>query len=196
MARQAGPGTSLGPIERAAIVEAIEAGELSCRQIARAHGVGASTVSRIAAAEGLTFDRTRTASATAAHVEDMKHQRAALAQELLDAAQDLLTLLDEPCIVFNIGGKDNTYTQHRLERPPASDARNYMTAAAVAIDKHVALLKVDQASNADGAVSLLGQLADGFTAAYEQIKAEEAAEAVDDDTDDAEPRPDHTQGQP
>jgi len=147
----------LDPAKRAAIAEDIRAGKAR-NAIARERGVSPATVSNIARENNLTFDRTLTETATRAKQIDNKARRAALAERLLDKATDLLDLMDEPYLVYAFGGKDNDYNEHLRDRPPATDLRNLMTSAAVAIDKHAVLEKLDTDSGAAGARSMLGEL--------------------------------------
>ena len=124
--------------KRAAILADIKTGEKGRNQIAREHGVSQSTVSLIAQDAGLTsaFDRTTTKHATAAATADNKARRAAIASRLLTKASEFLDQIDAPHLVFNFGGKDNTYEERELDRPPTADMRNLMTCAAIALDKH------------------------------------------------------------
>jgi transposase-like protein len=147
----------LDPAKRAAIAEDIKAGKKR-NEIARIHGVGAGTVTRIAQLEGLSFDRSETENATRAVQLDNKARRTALAARLLNKAAELLDLMDEPYLVHSFGGRDNSYNEQLLDRAPASDLRNLMTSAAVAIDKHAVLEKLDVDSGAASAKSMLGEL--------------------------------------
>jgi hypothetical protein len=142
---------------RAAIIADIQAGKKR-NEIARERRVSSSTVSLIAKAEGLNFDRSKTEIATRAVQVDSKARRAALAARLLNKAAELLDLMDEPYLVHSFGGRDNSYNEQLLDRAPASDLRNLMTSAAVAIDKHAVLEKLDVDSGAASAKSMLGEL--------------------------------------
>lgn len=126
------------PDKRAAIIRDVRSGEKSAGRIAREHGVAQSTVTRIAGQEGLTFDRSKTKRATEAAVEDNKALRARTSRRFLDKANELLDQMDEPHLVFNFGGRDNTYNERELERPPTADLRNLIVSAATAFDKHMA----------------------------------------------------------
>lgn len=126
------------PKKRAAIIADIRLGTRSAGQIARDHGVAQSTVSRIAGQEGLSFDRSITKRATEAVVADAKARRAEISRKFLEKADKLLDQMEQPHIVFNIGGKDNVYTEHLMDAPPTADIRNLMTSAAIAFDKHMA----------------------------------------------------------
>lgn len=135
----------LDPHTRAAILTDITTGQLSRNAIARKHNVASSTVGAIAQAEGHAdaFDRTATKNATQAAQVDSKARRVALSKRLLDRAEEALDQMDQPHLVFKIGGKDNVYTEHELDLPPTGDMRNLMIIAATAIDKHIVLERYD-----------------------------------------------------
>ena len=167
----------LDPELRAAIIASIKAGGKR-NEIAREHHVSVSTVSRIAQQEGLgdAFDRSQTENATRAMQIDNKARRAGISARLLDKAEQCLDLMDEPYLVHSFGGKDNTYNEHLLDRPPSTDMRNFMTTAAVAIDKHAVLEKLDSDQGAAGARSMLLNLSAALNVAAEQINDAEGGE--------------------
>lgn len=77
-------------------------------------------------------------------------RRAALAARFLDAAERALDDMESPAKIYNFGGKDNTYNEVAVERPPTADQRNLMIIAATATDKHKVLDQYDSATdNAD-----------------------------------------------
>lgn len=123
--------------KRQAITADIRAGKTR-NAIARERNVAAGTVTKIAQEAGLNFDRSATKRATEAKVADQRAQRAVTSQRFLDKANDLLDQMDMPHMVFNIGGKDNVYTEHLMDVPPTGDLRNLMVSAGVAFDKHLA----------------------------------------------------------
>lgn len=127
----------LAPRKRAAILRDLKAGKTR-NVTARAHAVSASTVTKIAAEEGVSFDRSQTKSATEAAVADMRAIRAATSRRFLDEANKLLDQLHEPHVAFNFGGKDNTYEEHEFVEPPVDAKRTLITSAAIAYDKHLA----------------------------------------------------------
>lgn len=112
----------LDPAKREAIEADVRAGNLSRNRIAKAHGVGTSTVSRIAAAlaeQGVpTFDRSSTAAATRAAQVDNAERRARLEAEFLRRAEAELAQCDEPVIVGQFGGRDNTWAEREFDRAP------------------------------------------------------------------------------
>ena len=127
----------LAPGKRAAILEDIRAGKTR-NVTARAHEVSASTVTKIAAEEGISFDRSLTKSATEAAVADMRAIRAATSRRFLAEANLLLDELHKPHMAYSFGGKDNTYEEHEFPEPPVDAKRTLITAAAIAYDKHMA----------------------------------------------------------
>jgi hypothetical protein len=112
----------------------------SCREIAAEVGRSASTVSAMAKANGHSFARAGTEKATAARVVDNAAKRAALATRLADAADEML--------------------DRARASGTSTDAKNYMIAAGIAVDKSVVL---DRVANPEGqAKGLLEQLVDSL----------------------------------
>jgi hypothetical protein len=114
---------------------------LGCNAIARAMGIDPATVSRWAKAEGLKFDRSQTALAVRAHTIDLAESRLELARKMQVAAHDLLDSLDGDYLVYNFGGKDNTYVEHVLEKPPVEVVRSSIVTAGIAFDKATKVLE-------------------------------------------------------
>lgn len=114
--------------------------------IAATTGVGAGTVSRICKAAGLTFDRTATRAAVAAHAIDAKARRAELKELLLEDAHRLRKQLWEPARLVNFGGKDNTLAETTLTEPLFADKKNILSAVGIAVDKVEKLEKLDQST--------------------------------------------------
>lgn len=141
----------------------IVAGAKGRNQIAREHDVSVGTVTKIAKESGATdaFDRSQTKNATEAVIADSRALRASTARRLIVKANDLLDQMDQPHIVFNIGGKDNIYTEQLMAKPPTGDLRNLMVTAATAIDKHIVLDRHD-ATDPGAMGSLLGTLLEGL----------------------------------
>jgi ParB-like chromosome segregation protein Spo0J len=91
-------------------------------EIAGRLGVSTATVTRAARLRGVEFDRAQTVAATEAVIRDAKASRASLALRMVAAAHDAL----------------DSFHQARIANE-AGEARHWMTAAAVATDKHLAL---------------------------------------------------------
>lgn len=109
--------------------------------IAREVGIARSTVGRICTDAGISFDRSATAVAVEAHRIDLKAERTALAGETAQRARAILDKLDRPHVV--VGWYQGEAFEHELAGPTSGDARNLAIAAAVLVDKHLALVKHD-----------------------------------------------------
>lgn len=149
------------PVEetvRARVIELVKAGTPR-NAIARELMIAPSTVSRIAQDAELTFDRaTATAAAVAARQADLKARRLSLIDELFAKAEDHLVAIDQPFLAFNIGGKDNTYTDHELDRPPTGDLLNLHRAASLALKDARELIRDDDDEGVAEAESMLMNL--------------------------------------
>lgn len=108
---------------------------LSRNAIARETGISTGSVTRICTAAGRAFDRAATKDATRARAADMAQARTALAWRLDEAANSMLDMLGKPFVVFNFGGKDNTFNQATLDTPPVEAVRTIITSAAIVFDK-------------------------------------------------------------
>lgn len=149
---------------------------LSCNAIARELGCAASTVSRWAKAEGLSFDRSKTAAAVAAHTVDLAAGRVRLAEKMLAASEAMLDDIDGEYLVYNFGGKDNTYTEHLLDTAPVEVKRNIITTAGITFDKLTRIVEKSD-TGLEQAVGVLDTLAEGFRAAADIYRSETPNEA-------------------
>lgn len=141
--------------KRQQILEAVtNANGRSRNDIAREFGVSGSTVGRIADEAGVqdAWDRTNTEKGTQARSADLAELRSRTAARFLQKANEMLDRLEEPCEVFAFGGAENRFNSEILHRPPSAEARNLMTAAAIALDKHVLLDKHDADDSGGAAV--------------------------------------------
>lgn len=83
------PGNSIRGERRQQVIDLVNQG-LPRNQVAERTGLGRGTISGIAKAEGLTFDRERTRVATEARQVDNKARRAQLSAALLDQINAVL----------------------------------------------------------------------------------------------------------
>lgn len=153
---------------RAAIAADIRAtrgtGAGSLRRIADRHGVAPGTVHTIAKEiDADMADRSATENATKACRASMAAQRAELAQMVLDRARRALEDMDSPHTAFNFGGKDNTYNEKDMDKPPTADQRNLAIICATLIDKHKILDTYDAAAAQGSAVDAWLQAMTGGT---------------------------------
>ncbi|MEU5838786.1 hypothetical protein ABZ820_34695 [Streptomyces diacarni] len=165
------PGRPVEDAERARVRE-LHARGLGRNAIAREIERGTRTVSLIAADLGLSFNRTATEEATRARSADLAELRTQLAHDLTLDALRLTQQMWEPAVVYNFGGKDNTYAERSVNEPPAGDKRALMAAAGAALDRSLRLVPPDPGDGAAEARSMLGQLAAGLQAAYDAATAE------------------------
>lgn len=141
-------GAPVGPEDDEAVRRLHSEGK-SRNEIAREMGRSGRTVSRIAERLHLSFERGEMVKeATEARKTDARAKRAALALRLLDDAERLRGQLFKPALVYNFGGRDNTYEERTLEQPTFSDQRNIMQAIGVALDRAVKLDAYDKAEGA------------------------------------------------
>lgn len=148
---------------------------VGCNAIAKQLGFAASTISAWAKSEGLTFERAQTELAVRARSVDLADARTQLAQKMAVAASDLLDQLDGPYLVYNFGGKDDTYEEHLLDAAPVDVVRSAVTTAGIAFDKLTRIVERD-AGGADAAIGVLGQFAGALTAAAEILRNEDTTD--------------------
>lgn len=146
--------TKVTDAERERIIADIKTGELSRNAIADKHDRSVGTITNIATKAGLTdaFDRSATENATRAAQADNARSRAELSARFLAEAHNALDDLHEPHLAHSFGGRDNSYNEHVLPKPPPAEKRNLMIIAATASDKHMALERHDTESDGLAAV--------------------------------------------
>lgn len=144
---------------------------LSRNRIAETLDLDPATVTRWAKREGLEFDRSLTAAAVKAHTVDLAAGRIRLAEKMLAAAEDMLDRIDDEYVVYNFGGKDNTFEQRTLETAPVEVRRNIITTAGITFDKLSRIVEKDN-GGLDEAVGMLDALADGFKEAAARYRSE------------------------
>lgn len=159
---------------RAAILNDIQTGEKGRNAIARDHDVSPDTVSNIADAAGIldAFARTNTENATRARQSDLAARRAVIAEMLLDDIQRLRDRAWEPYEIVTSSQQGAEITT--LALPPLRDTQAAYTSIAVALDKHLALVRHDgdTGSDLESARSLLGDLGRALGLAADQLGRE------------------------
>lgn len=166
--------TKLSDDERAAIVDAIRAGR-SRNDVARESGRSCDTVTRIAKAEGLSFDRAATKHATEARRADNAARRERLISAMYANAERLNGQMFAPAVerkpmTVSLGrdqGSEVTIVDVKLEQPTFSDKRNIAVATKVLVDGARQLESIDEGGQ-EAAKGMLGRLVDG-------IRSEEAS---------------------
>lgn len=125
---------------RARIVELHGEG-MGRNAIAREVDLNPSTVGRICAGLGLTFDRSATRAAVEARVVDLKAERAELTAGVLADARRIRGLMFEAIKVRTTDGHGVIVEYDTA--PTARDWRDAATAIGILIDKHLVLQKFD-----------------------------------------------------
>ncbi len=148
----------------------LAAARVGRNEIARRLGVSVGAVTRHAPAG--SFDRSATAAGVKARKTDMAARRAELASKLLGDAERIREGLWKPALVFNFGGKDNTYNDHTLDRPSFADQRNIILSANTALAAHLRLVDHDS----DGGVAHAESVLDAFMDSVAQRARELGAE--------------------
>lgn len=148
--------------ERRRILEHLRTGA-SCNATAKKFHRSPDTVSRIAKKAGHSFGHTNLARAHEARKAYGAEQRASTAARLHEEADRLLDALHEPHRVWNIGGKDNVYTEHRHPEPDVGAKYTMIRAAREALRT---VLDIDRHDNRQGdvdqAAGLIVDLVDGI----------------------------------
>jgi hypothetical protein len=150
-------------------IKALMARGLSCNAIARELGRGPATISRHAAAMGLSFDRSATREAVSARVIDLKDRRAAGAVAQAEIAERLQAQVFEPTKMRSIGGRDNVYTEQEIELPLIHDQLELVRAAQVAWTTSMKLTEFSTGESSEAAKSLLSGIAAALSVAAEAL---------------------------
>lgn len=156
-------------------IRALHAADVPRNEIARQLGIGTRTVSVYATRLGLTFANAElTEVATRVRKAQLAARRMDLAEALQEDAERLTEQMWEPAKIYSFGGKDNTYEDRDVDEPPADAKKALMGAAGMAIDRSLKLVPSEETAAEDEARSMLGQLAVGLKAAYDDAKRETA----------------------
>ena len=131
--------------QRAEVLDLYDKG-LNRTQIARATGILETDLTDILREEGLVLDLTRVKARNKGRLEEAAEQRSRIMRKMMNASESLLSQMDQPAIVFNFGGRDNTFAEVELEAPPIADKLRLMQAAGIGVDKALALAAHDAGS--------------------------------------------------
>jgi hypothetical protein len=156
---------------RDAVKADIREGVLSAAEIGKKHGVARSTVCLISKeitppAGREWFDRAITKKATAVAHEDLKARRARIVEKILTRVEQALDQMDRPYLVYNFGGKDNTYNEKVLDAPPTQAMKDLMTIVGIGSQRAVELIKFDDAGTHGEHVGLLQAIGNELRARY------------------------------
>jgi hypothetical protein len=140
--------------ERSEIIEAVRGG-MTRNAVARQFERSPATISKIAAAAGLDFDRSRTAAATKAKQADNRARRATITTQMLDDIEKLQTQMFAPTTVYNFGGRDNTFETADIPEPSFRDKRDITAAISNLMGRVLDTERIDQPQAGHGALEQL-----------------------------------------
>jgi hypothetical protein len=133
--------------------------------------MAAATVSGIARAADLQFDRADTELALRARLIDLATVREDLARKFLLRADESLEAMDSPTILGGFGGRDNTWNETLLDAPTYEQRQTLLRTAHMAAQKAVDLLKVDAEQGSASARGMVIELRDMLSAAIDGAEA-------------------------
>ncbi|MEX0706262.1 MAG: helix-turn-helix domain-containing protein, partial [Nitriliruptoraceae bacterium] len=139
----------LGDDERRHIQDLIRSGKAR-NEIAREVGRSPGTVSNIASAAGLSFDRTATRAATRAKQDDNRSRRSELEGLLIEDAHRLRKQLWLPARVFDFT-KDGEYVEHEHPEPTFGDKRAISQSLNALVKSSAELAKLNETGDDGGA---------------------------------------------
>lgn len=108
--------------ERQAIIDALNAGT-PYAQIVKTTGRGKSTISRIAKEIGHQAGRSNLVRAQESRSAYCAERRAEIAGRLTERVEEIIERMEGEFLVYNFGGSDNTYAEHKLDDPPVEALR-------------------------------------------------------------------------
>ena len=157
--------------ERCKVAELHAQGK-SRNAIAAELGRSGRTISKICAEHDppLTFERTRTAAATAAKVADGRARRTQLQLDALESAGRLMSQMFAPAKVYSFGGKENDYNEVTHDEPPFRDKRDIATAVQALANTALKLAEYDKATGNEDEKSMLGDLFDQLRQARDESR--------------------------
>lgn len=170
---------AITPEIRAQIIELFDK-KRHRNDIARELGISGLTVTRVCRQAGREFDRANEILELRAAQVDLDELRTKVAKKMLIVADDTLNDLDTPHLIYNFGGRDNTYNEHLLDEAPLDAKLNAMRTASLAFDKATRITERTP-GGLDEAIGLLDTLGEGFRQAAAQIRSE-AGDGTPDDT--------------
>lgn len=101
----------------------------SCREIAKAVGFSRTIVSQIARDKGHTWGCVNTKRANEARAAYDAERRTTQILAMSVELDGLISRYSAPHIAFSFGGKDNTYAEHRFDKPDSRTVLDLSRAA-------------------------------------------------------------------
>lgn len=152
------------PDDDAALRRHIAAGD-SIAKTASAMNRAMSTVEGHAKTLGLSWNRDANIAATKALVADTRARRAAFRADLMTDLERLKDQMFKPTTVYNFGGKDNSFEEAVLDKPPIADQLRIVQALAAGVATIEKLENMDADQGVVDATGLLDAIGDAIKAA-------------------------------
>ncbi|MBF8186335.1 helix-turn-helix domain-containing protein [Nonomuraea sp. K274] len=154
----------------------------SCNEVARALGRAPSTISRVSARLGLTWDRAaQTAAATAAAQADARTRRLGIIARLYGQIETILDRLEAPVYSWTTTTGNGIETA-QLDQPPAQEVKALIQSVSSAATTAAKLEAVDSDHGADGAKSMIAGLAEGLRAVAAHLGNDDEHQAAEDES--------------
>lgn len=147
-------------------IQRMAADGVSAYRISKTLHVSAYSVQKYAPAG--SFDRKGTEAAVKAHKLDAAARRAAISEQLLTVAAQLVHRMGSEYLTMGWFGKDGDYREHLHDLPPAAEVRQFAGALSSLMATHLRLVQHDS----DGGVTAAESALDGFMNAVAQRVAE------------------------
>lgn len=149
-------GVPVQPEQRARAIKLAKAGK-GRNEIAKLLGLSAPSVTRIIAAAGLSFDRSKTAAAVEAHRIDRAAVRADIIDRMYKRSQKILSRVEADSFTYRSPTATGSETVTD-DAPPPGDEKNLASAVGIYLDKATRLELVDSDNGQSDAKSMLVDL--------------------------------------
>lgn len=173
------------PDERAQVIRWIARGTHSRNQIAKLTGRGVATITRIAQAEGLSFNRADVLGpAHEAASLSLRTRRLELRDKLLEDTHRLREQLWKPTKLVQLNFKTGQFVSIKIKEPQFADKRNIATAIGIFVDKLAVLEQLDAPQeNKQAIIALLDNVRIQVSAAPREVVAHDPDGRLDAEPD-------------
>jgi hypothetical protein len=146
-------GIPVQPEQRARAIKLAKAGK-GRNEISKLIGLSGPSVTRIVAAAGLSFDRSKTAAAVEAHRIDRAAVRADIIDRMYKRSQKILSRVEADAFTYRMPTQLGSETVTD-DAPPPGDEKNLASAVGIYLDKATRLELVDSDNGQSDAKSML-----------------------------------------
>lgn len=111
--------------------------------------------------------------------DQLKDSHLRLAERLLAEAHSILDDLHKPYLVYNFGGRDNSYEEHTLDAPPMDVRLTAVRTAGIAFDKAARIIDAMPSGGLQRSLSMLENLEKAFDLSPDNERDAEGWAAAD-----------------